>query len=327
MERELDELIRRALAGDTHALGAAISPIDDRDFIQYPPAPGAPDQFAVKGIGQVPVYEQQGGTCTGYSIAGVLSYLEFAETGQRRTFDGSEIHHRIVRSYSNGVWPREVLTDIFQRGAEAQATAESSALYFIEGFAGVPLDPDSVLTALSTTGALQFVTWLGTAFGDQWYDRTDSYIPAPAQQDQGGLHSMLIVAADRAKGVVIQNNWGTGGGVPFEGASGGFHKVSWEWLQMQAVEAWSLADRSNATTEGWIRNHTQRVTVGGVALVKRPDKPAVYAVLGETRDWISSQKELYSRGLGGVAVTIRERTDAVWGFPVVGPDAPEDQRS
>lgn len=327
MDAVLQDAIERAMNGDTHALGAALSPLDDRDYVQYPPSPGAPDSVQVKGLGNAPVYTQQGGTCTGYSLAAVLSYLEYAETGQRRTFDGSELHHRIVRSYEAGLWPRDLLVDVLAHGAEAQTTAEASGLYFIGGYAGVPLDPDSILTALSTTGPLQVVTWLGQAFMNQWNSRQDTYLPAPPSQEQAGLHSMLIVAADRARGAVIQNNWGVGGGVPFAGVPGGFHKVSWDWLRVQGGEAWAIADRSNADTEGWIRNHEQQTNEAGVALVKRPDRPAVYAVLGETRDWISSQQELYARGLGGLYIRSRDKSDPIWGFPVVGADAPPDQRA
>lgn len=337
MDAELFGLIERARNGDTHALGAAPSPIDERDLVLYPPAPGAPDAFTIPGVGQVPVYNQQGGTCTGYAIAACMSYLEFAETGRRLTFDGAEIHHRIVPSWADGLWPRAALDDIRDRGAEAPHDASSTALHRIAGYAGVPLDPDSVLTALSSTGPVQVVTWLGQAFMDQWFDRLDQYLPAPAAQDTAGLHSMLIVAADRARGAVIQNNWGVtpwqdgdrliGGGVPFGGIKGGFHKVTWEWLRTQGVEAWAMTDLPNTTDLGWIRTHSQPTRAGGFALAKRPDRPAVYALLGETRDWISSQNELYARGLGGLPINVLDKSDAVWGYPVVGADAPEGQRA
>ena len=337
MDAELYNLIKRAGEGDTHALGAAISPLDERDYVQYPPAPGAPDQVTIPGVGQVPVYNQQGGTCTGYALAACMSYLEFKETGRRATFDGAEIHHRIVPSWSEGLWPRAAMDDIRDRGAEAQYDASSSALYRISGYAGVPLDPDSILTALSTTGPVQVVTWLGQAFLDQWWNRTDSYLAAPPAQDTNGLHSMLIVSGDRAKGAVIQNNWGVtpfqdgdrwiGGGVPFGGIKGGFHKVSWDWLRVQGVEAWALTDASNTSDLGWIRTHSQKTNANGFSLAKRPDRPAVYALLGETRDWISSQNELYARGLGGLPINILDKSDAVWGYPVVGTDAPEGQRA
>lgn len=326
MTLTLDTMIERALEGDTAAFGAAVSPIDDRDYIAYPPAPGAPAQVTVPGVGQCPVYEQQGGTCTGYSLAAILSYLEFKETKQRRTFDGSELHHRVVKSYDNGVWPRDVLEDVRLRGAEAQVSAASSALFGISGYAGVPLDPESILTNL-VNGPLQVVTWLGIDFMDQWGARRDRYLPAPPVRDENGLHSMLIVSGDRATGVVIQNNWGINGGCPFGGLPGGFHKVSWEWLRVQAVEAWSIADSSNTTLEGWIKNHENAANASGFTLVKRPDRPAVYAVLGETRDWISSQSELFSRGLGGQPISIRHASDPVWGYPVVGADASETLRA
>jgi hypothetical protein len=338
VNQELHDLIIRASKGDVHALGAAISPLDDRDFVQYPPAPGAPDQVIIPGVGACPVYEQQGGTCTGYALAACMTYLEYKESGKIRTFDGAEIHHRITPSWAEGVWPREVLEDIKAHGALAPFDASSSGMYRIAGYAGVPLDPDSILTALSSTGPVQLVTWLGKTFFDQWYDSTPDFIPAPAVQEPTSLHSMLIVAADRARGAVIQNNWGVEGvpdsggkiigkGLPFGGHVGGFNKVSWAWLAMQGVEAWAMTDASNATGAGWIRTHGEVVRDDGWALVKRPDKPAVYAIINKSRDWISSQNELYSRGLGGKPVEIRDKSDAVWGYPVLGEDAPAAMRA
>jgi len=253
--------------------------------------------------------------------------MEYKETGKVRTFDGAEIHHRIVPSSTSGVWPREVLEDIRTRGAEAPIDVKSSALFRIKAYAAVPLDPDSMLTALSATGPVQVVTWLGQAFGDQWNNRINEYIPAPPSRDEGGLHSMLIVAGDRARGAVIQNTWGIDGGSPFKSVSRGVHQVSWAWLAMQGCGAWALTDSSNATEDGWIRTHEENVREDGWSLVKRPDRPAVYAVINQSRDWISSQHELYSRGLGGRRVTVKDKSDAVWGYPVVGGDAPEGSRA
>lgn len=333
----LNEMIERGRAGDKYAFGAELSPLDDRDFIQYPPAPGAPTSVTIPGVGVCPVYSQQGGTCTGYALAACMTYLEYKETGVVRTFDGAEIHHRIVPSWAEGLWPRAALDDIRDRGAEAGYDASSSALWRISGYAGVPLDPDSILTALSTTGPIQLVTWLGQLFYDQWYDRKDYYLPAPPAQDQNGLHSMVIVAGDRNLGAVVQNNWGVegvtdstgifGGGVPFAGIPGGFHKVSWDWLRVQGAEAWAMTDAKNDTGAGWIRTHSERTTAGGFALVKRKDRPAVYALGNGTRDWVSSQNELYARGLGGLPIQSLDKSDPVWGFPVYGVDAPEGQRA
>ena len=334
---DLHSMIERARQGDASAFGAAPTPLDDRTWIAYPPDPGAPDQVTIKGVGSCPVYAQQGSTCTGYAIATALTYLEYVETGAVRTFDGAEIHHRIVPDWGAGLWPGAALDDVKNRGAEAQYDASSSALYRIGGYAGVPLDPDSILTSLSTTGPLVITTWLGDLFYDQWYHRKDYYLPAPPAQDQAGLHCMVIVSADRAKGVVIQNTWGVegvtdstgifGGGVPFAGIRGGFHKVTWEWLRTQCLEAWAMTDAANSTGAGWIRTHSQPLRAGGFALAKRPDRPAVYALLGETRDWISSQSELYARGLGGLPINVVDKSDPVWGYPVVGTDAPEGQRA
>jgi hypothetical protein len=326
MSFDVEEMFRRAANGDKSASGGAASPIDARDYIAYPPAPGAPLQVTVPGVGQCPVYEQLGSTCTGYSEAAILTYKEFKESGQRRTFDGSELHHRVEPSYSNGVWPRLVLDDVKAHGAEAQTSASASGLYRIGGYAAVPLDPESILTNL-VDGPLQLVSYLGVAFGEQWRNRTNNYIPAPAAKEEDLLHSTLIVSADRSLGVVIQNNWGINGGSSFAGIPGGFHKVSWEWLWMQGVECWSQVDLSNTETSGWIKNHENVAGAGGFTLVKRPDKPAVYAILGETRDWISSQNELFSRGLGGKPITVKDKSDPVWGYPVVGDDAPADQRA
>lgn len=323
----LQQMIDDAKNGDIHALGAAVSPISDKDYVAYPPAPGAPAVVQVAGVGACPVYNQQGGTCTGYSLAAILSYLEFKETGKSKTFDGSELHHRVVPSYSDGVWPRQVLDDVLLHGAEAQSSAASTGLYRISGFAGVPLDPESILTALDASGPLQFVTWLDTGFTDQWFDKQPGYKPAPAAREEYGLHTVLIVAADRSLGVVIQNNWGIDGGVGYAGIPGGFHTVSWEWLRVQGVEAWSVADVSNTTTAGWIKNHENYSNTDGFTLVKRADRAAVYVVLGETRDWISSQNELYSRGLGGRPVKVIDRSDPIWGYPVVGSDASEADRA
>lgn len=323
----LDEMIAKAKAGDIHAFGAALSPLDDRDYIQYPPAPGAPDSVVIPGVGYCPVYNQQGATCTGYSIGACMSYLEFKETGVVRSFDGAEIHHRRVFDWNAGVWPREVLEDVRVSGAEAPYDASSSALYRIAGYAGVPLDPDSILTALAATGPIQVVTWLGKAFMDQWYNKTDAFIPAPPSRVEESLHSMLIVAGYRGQGVVIQNNWGVEAGVPFGGIKGGFHKVSWEWLRTQGCEAWAMSDAKNDNGVGWIRNHSEVVRESGFALVKRPDRTAVYVVINQTRDWISSQNELYARGLGGKPIEIRDRSDAVWGYPVLGEDAPVGSRA
>lgn len=340
MDQTLEEMLESAKNGDIHAFGAAASPLDDRDFVQYPPSPGAPTNVTIPGVGACPVYRQQGPTCTGYALATCLTYLEYKETGVARTFDGAELHHRVVPSWQAGVWPRLVLDDIRDHGAEAGYDAGSTALWRIASYAGVPLDPDSILTALSTTGPVQIVTWLGKAFMDQWYDHIDAYLPAPAAKDESSLHSMTIVAGDRALGAVIQNNWGVegvpdagsgaqivGGGAPFAGIKGGFHKVSWEWLRMQGVEAWALTDAKNDTDAGWIRTHSEKISAGGFTLVKRPDRPAVYALGNGTRDWISSQNELYARGLGGLQIQVLDKSDPVWGFPVFGQDAPEGQRA
>lgn len=333
----LYEMIEKARTGDKYALGAEISPLDDRDFVQYPPAPGAPDAVTIPGVGVCPVYSQQGSTCTGYAIATCMTYIEYKETQKVRHFDGAELHHRIVPDWAAGLWPRESLDDIRARGAEGSYDASSTALYRIAGYAGVPLDPDSVLTALSTTGPVQLVTWLGEALYDQWYHRKDIYIPAPAKQDTNGLHSVTIVSASRAQGAVIQGTWGVegvtdstgvfGGGAPFAGIKGGFHKVSWEWLATQGAEAWAITDVKNDTGAGWIRTHSEKLSAGGFSLVKRPDRPAVYAVGNGTRDWISSQNELYARGLGGMQIQVLDKSDPVWAFPVFGSDAPEGQRA
>lgn len=326
--RELERLIHRAVSGrDPYALGAVPSDPDPRDFTAPPQAfaPSAPDVVVTPGTGQVAVYNQQGGTCTGYATAAVLSHLEYAETSKRVAFDGSELHHRVVKSYGNGAMPRDVLEDVRTRGASAMDAPTHTSLRGIEGYAWISeRDPETILTAL-TRGPLLLALWIGDAFTHAWLNRSREYVGTGRPAD--GYHAVTIVGADRARGVTIQNSWGESGGFGIGIAAGGFINVSWDYLAAHAGEVWSVADRANGLLEGYIKNHVQEGDATGIRLVKRADRPAVYMLVGRGRWWVQSQAALDAMGLRGKPIYNLAASDEVWSYPVIGPDAPLAQRA
>lgn len=328
MTDTIEQMIALSLAGETFPFGAIPSQIDRRDYT-FAPEALAPTNSVVlhPGAGKTPVYNQQGGTCTGYSIAAALSLMHFAETGKRVSYDGSELHHRIVKSYSAGAMPRDVLEDVRTRGAETQETGGTSLLTTIAGYGWVDShNRDAVMAAVSG-GPLIIAVWLNQDFYDTWNPKSRAYVPAG--RDGFSFHAMTVVGGDLAQGITVQNQWGeTNGGFALGTARGGFINLSWAYLVKHCAELWSVADASNTTLDGYIKTHEiTSNSASGVSLVKRADKPAVYMLVGKGRWWVPSQDALYAMGLGGQPTMVLQPNDEVWSYPVIGNDAAVDQRA
>lgn len=303
--------------GDLYALGVRPSGVRPTDFVATPVMPGAaPPAFTHPVKGKVPVRNQQGSTCVGNSIATCMAYLEFAERGEVVPFDGELLNMRVVgRDYGTGsaASPHDVLDDVLKHGI-----AGPGGLYFPRGYAWVDWhDQEALKAAIAAPG--QMVTasvWLTHAFDEAADAKT--YAVDVAAQTPWSYHQLTFVGYD-AHGVLCQNSWGTWWG------DRGFVRLGWDYIAGRLGECWSITDNADTVRDGYVK--TYDYGTASERAIKRADmpgrqRPAVYRLLPNGREWIKDPFTAKRMGVDLHKVEILPDTDGAWNVPLIGPDAP-----
>jgi hypothetical protein len=170
-----------------------------------------------------------------------------------------------------------------------------------------------MMEAISTPNqAVVFATWLP----DGWDRNPTQYAPA-FPENSGGLHAMFIVRYSQ-EGVLVQNSWDRWFG------DRGFIRLSWAFVEKHFVEAMAITDKPDIAG-GYIKTYDVP-DMNVERAVKRSVAPAVYLVKGNGRFWIKDPWEAKRFGVDLNRVEVLPDTDKVWAIPVIGPDAPRDQR-
>lgn len=320
-----DERLALQHGGDLYALGVKPSPIDLKDYVFAPPKPGALATFTHKAARQVPVRNQQGGTCVGNSISTVMQYLEFEETNKVIPFNGELINARVVgRDYGQGaaMYAKDGLEDVRLHGALSDVGDQGFTLYFPAGYALVDhTDPEAVKQAISTPGVVvTFAVWLISTFDNHadshgqlvTYDGK-TYIQDVPGENPYALHE-ITACGYTDQGAIFQNSWGDGYGY------GGFGRLTWDYLAKRGQEAWAVTNASDTVKEGMVKVYTPPTEPSRGRAVRKAGDPAVWLVLTGGRVWIQNRTMAAQMGVDLTKVVNLLPTDAVWNMPVTGPE-------
>lgn len=310
------EAIKRS--GDKYALGCRESGVRPSDYVAAKLPRATLPSLIKPAVGKVPVKSQQGGTCVGNSFTLTQTYNEWEETGDVVSFDGEALNMHVVgHDFGQGAAasPHDVLDYMLKHGLQGP-----TGLYFPKGYAWVDWqDIENIKAAMSLPRTMVSVSlWLQENFGVDNGKTFAPYVPG----DAWGYHQVTLVGYG-PEGVLLQNSWDTWWG------DGGFARLSWENLQKRAGECWAVTDNSDTVKEGFVKTFDYGPVVNRA--IKRLDlptrkRPAVYRVLNDAREWIPDPFAAKRMGVNLYAVEKVPDTDKVWELPVVGQDAPRDQR-
>jgi hypothetical protein len=296
-------------AGNPYASGYTPLSPTAKQYTFDPTVYGAPAGYTLPSFLKTPIYSQQGGTCVGNSIAGALTGLQYIETGEVIPFNGEELNARATRERYGPTSFTPVMDIIMKDGIKAQ-----EGLYYPAGYANIDYrNRQAMMEAISTPNqAVVFATWLP----DGWDRNPTQYAPA-FPENSGGLHAMFIVRYSQ-EGVLVQNSWDRWFG------DRGFIRLSWAFVEKHFVEAMAITDKPDIAG-GYIKTYDVP-DMNVERAVKRSVAPAVYLVKGNGRFWIKDPWEAKRFGVDLNRVEVLPDTDKVWAIPVIGPDAPRDQR-
>lgn len=315
--QELEALQQRVRDGDLFALGAKPSGVRTSDYVVKTTPHAAPPSFTHPAHRRVPVKSQQGGTCVGNSIATCMTYLEWVEKNDVVAFDGEELNMRVVgREYGQGAaaMPQGVLEDVRLHGAQAP-----DGLYFPRAYGWVDWSQgiQAIKDAMSAPGNMVTAAiWLTSEFSENPTQYLDDAAETTPKGDWG--YHEIVFAAYNDLGVTIQNSWDTWWG------AGGFRNLSWRWLLLRLGECWAITDNADTAKDGFVKTYDWGN--GGERAIKRANKPAVYLLKSNGRIWITDPWQAKRFGVDLTKVEVLPDTAKEWERPVIGPDAPRDQR-
>ncbi len=211
------------------------SPADHRDYsyrervLSAGAVPRLPARYRVDQRAPLPVYEQQGPSCMGWSVATAQTALERRDKRRTVRHDGQEFYSHIALP-GGGAYPRDALKLWVDRGV----LTEAGKAHKIAAYAAVnPRDHDAVRHAIYTgRGVL-----IGFAVTAEWaqgggaeFDATD------AQGDEVlGGHAMFVSGYEQA-GPEGLNTWGAGW------ARNGRAVLPWAYWDRHVWECWTLLD-------------------------------------------------------------------------------------
>lgn len=320
------DLLKQLQQGtDLYAMGYVPSGPRATDYLVAPSAElpqAAPARFAHPSYRQIPVRNQQGGTCVANSLSTCMTMLEFVEQGgEIVNFDAEAWSARDVgKNFGPGAAasPWALLKDAFDHGVPSTVN-NVQGMYYPKAYAWLDhKDPEAVRAAISTPG--QVVTgavWLLQNFGA---DNGKTYIEDNPGENPWGLHEITYPAYDE-HGLIFQNSWSTWWG------DGGFGRMSWDYLAKRTTEMLVVTDQAD-NAGGFIKTFdwgSEPETA--IARYDLPDRkrPAVYLVKNNGRIWIKDPMEAKRFGVQLPPVRVPD-TDSRWALPVIGPDAPRNLR-
>lgn len=297
--------------GNPYASGYTPESPSPSQYVFDPTVYGAPAGYTLPSFGKTPIYFQQGGTCVGNCIAGAMTALQYIETGEILPFNGEELNARATGEYLGPTSFTPVMDIIMKTGFKA-----NNGLYYPLGYANIDYkNRAAMMEAISTPNqAVIIATWLI----DGWDRDPFHYAPA-APENSGGLHAMYVVRYTQ-DGIMCQNSWGKNFG------DRGFIRLSWAYVEKHFVEAMAITDKRDV-----VGGYVKTLELGDLNVERAvknadPKKPAVYLVKPNGRFWIKDPWEAKRFGVDLNKVEWVTDTDPVWAIPVIGLDAPRDQR-
>lgn len=314
------------MKSNPYVFGVVPSPIKAGDFVfekETRPPGAAPLVYKHPAVRKVPVFEQQGSTCVGNSVAAAFMYLQYEERNEVMAFEGEVLNAKVTHKEGEPAWASAVLDAVLLQGAES-----GTGLYFPKAYAKVdPKDRDAIKVAMSTPGNVvvgAFIFFGGNFPGDPnaLGERPKEYYKPVADPSNQGFHEMMLCAYDQ-QGIQVQNSWDRTWG------DGGFALMSWEYVHEHCYELIVITDSAD-TAGGFVTTYVAPVNVAERA-VKHADlpdrrRPAVYCVKGNGRFWIKDIWEAKRMAVDLHKVEILPDTDKVWNLPTIGPDAPPSHR-
>ncbi len=185
-----------------------------------------PERFRVDKRTPLPVYEQQGPSCMGWSMATAKTSQERFDKRRTVRFDGQSFYAKIALP-GGGAYPRDALRLAIEEGVPD----EKGKLHRIGGFAAVnPRDHDAVKHAIVTGRGLL----IGFEVTRQWADGGGAEFQDTGSEVLGG-HAMFVPGYDPA-GPEGLNTWSERWG------RGGRATLPWSYWDQRVWEAWTLLD-------------------------------------------------------------------------------------
>lgn len=187
-----------------------------------------PKRWRVDHRTPLPVYAQQGPSCTGWMAATAQTALERFDKRRTVRHDGQTIYAEVALP-GGGAYIRDLLKAWVERGVP---TEDGSKRHRIGGFAAVnPRDHDAVKHAMRTGHGL----CIGFEVTRQWADGGGAEFVDDGQSEVLGGHGMFTSGWEVA-GPLGHNTWGD------DWSGDGRAVLPWDYWDKRVWECWAVLD-------------------------------------------------------------------------------------